>query len=141
MRKVYKFIAEIKVPFIESESNSTYSIDIIRTMYNAVGINVVGKYNWESNWILDFVKIGYALNPLYKVKFYGLELNSNVRCHYYKPDPEKVNYLPISHSSITFPKESLDYIARIYCKEQEPNDEKINAIIQGFKNITIESLV
>ena len=101
----------------------------------------IGKDNWENNWILDFVKIGYTLNPLYKVKFYGLELNSNVKCHYYKTTSKKVNYLPINQSSITFPKESLDYIARIYCKCKKPENEKIDAIIQGFQNITVESLV
>tara|TARA_Y200000002_G_scaffold361453_1_gene347575 strand:+ start:1699 stop:3054 length:1356 start_codon:yes stop_codon:yes gene_type:complete len=140
-REVYKFIVEMKVPFSELESDSTSSIDTIKKVYHDVGINLFGKDNWENDWILDFVKIGYTLNPLYKVKFYGLELNSNVKCHYYKTGTNKVNCLPINQSSITFPKESLDYIARIYCKSKKPENEKIDAIIQGFQNITVESLV
>lgn len=120
-RQLYRQVSEVRIPrqlTIEKQSELDMQsiIDGIETHTSIV----VGSSVWQREWYTDAVMIGYALNPLYRVRFYDVDITHK---------KHTAKHVPLGESSYTFPVCSRDTIVRIYCKSiVRPTQQMVDSV-------------
>jgi HD superfamily phosphohydrolase len=114
-RQLYRSVAEVRIPR-QLAVDATHALDAVSAVakVDAEGAALVGAAAWAKDWYADPVVIGYALNPLYKVRFYEVDAHGHVQ-------PAK--HVPLLQSSYTFPVCSRDTVVRVYNKGVARPDE------------------
>jgi HD superfamily phosphohydrolase len=120
-RNLYHLLAEVKVPRKDVDTSSVASArastEDNKKLYSQIqteyASSLDSKYG-KDQWYIDTVQIGYALNPLYHVRFYEKTQDTT--------ELRIAKHIPFQQSSYTFPICSKDRVYRIYAKNKRDLD-------------------